>query len=385
MDATERAERWRQARRAHLDGLHWLVEDLTGPRPVRYVAGELLVATEHRTAALQAVADLGAGAVTEDEPLPGVRRLRARGLDAITATRRLREEIPDGALVGPNHVLVAAPPHEQGGPFGRPVAVAAAHIDADVVPDHPVRVVVLDTGVWADSPLPASRYRVDPGDVESTVDANHDDVIDSDVAHANFIAGVVLQGCRQADVRVVKVLDTFGIGTELDLAQHIARLSNVDILNLSLGAFSTNDAPPVLLRAALEQFLSGQDRMMVAAAGNDSCADRPFWPAAFSGAGQPWSEQVIAVAAHDGTAICPWSNTGPWVDIAAPGANVVSTYIHHPEFASGWAAWSGTSFATPSVVAALVTLAGEAGSLRDAGKQLRASASRTIGGYAALS
>jgi subtilisin family serine protease len=360
-----------------------LAEDVTGPRPVRYVAGELLVATEHRTPALEAVADLGAGDVTEDEPLPGIRRLRAHGLDAITATRRLRERVPEGALVGPNHVLVATP-HEQGGPFGRPVAVAAAHIDADVVPDHPVRVVVMDTGVWADSPLPPSRYRVDPGDLESTVDVNHDDVIDSDVAHANFIAGVILQGSRRADVRVVKVLDTFGIGTELDLALHIAGLSNVDILNLSLGAFTTNDAPPVALRAALERFLSGQDRVVVAAAGNDGCADRPFWPAAFSRAGQPWSEQVIAVAAHDGAAICPWSNTGPWVDMAAPGVDIVSTYIHHPEFSSGWASWSGTSFATPSVVAAMVTLTGDAGSVRDAGKQLRASANHTIGGYAAL-
>lgn len=386
MDATQRIDRWRRARAAHLAGLPWLAEDLTGRQPVRYVAGELLVTATHHEDARRTVADLGIRAtdLTEDEPLPGILRLRARGLDAVRATRQLRGRLSPDAVVGPNHVLIATP-HEQGGPFGRPAATNAATIDPTAAPDTAIRVVVMDTGVWADSPLPTARYQVSALDYESNVDVDHDNSIDSDVGHANFIAGVVLQGTQQARVQVVKVLDTFGVTTELDLAIRIAALSDVDILNLSLGAFTADDQPPVLLRAALDTFLSGHDRVVVAAAGNDGCPDRPFWPAAFSRAAVSWADQVIAVAAHDGTAICAWSNTGAWVDVAAPGADVVSTYINHPDFSSGWATWSGTSFATPHVVAAIATQAADQAGPRAAVKHLLGTTPRRIGGYAALS
>jgi subtilisin family serine protease len=385
MDGDRRLERWRQARAAHLSRLGWVAQDVTGSRPVRYVAGELLVAVEDGDEARRAVSRLGirSGEVTEDEPLPGVRRLRARGLDGVRASRQAREQRAE-ARVSPNHVLVATP-HDQGGPFGRPIVAEAGTIDATAAPDGTARVVVLDTGVWADSPLPTTRYRVDPDDYESDVDVDRDNVIDSDVGHANFIAGVILRGTRQAQVRIVKVLDTFGVTTELDLATRIIGLSDVDILNLSLGAFTDNDQPPILLGIALNRFLAAEDRIVVAAAGNDGSADRPFWPAAFSRAGRPWSDQVIAVGAHDGSAVCSWSNTGPWIDLVAPGQDVVSTYLHHPEFSTGWAAWSGTSFATPYVVAALAELTTGTGSARLAAKQLLAVINGAIGGYAALS
>jgi subtilisin family serine protease len=242
----------------------------------------------------------------------------------------------------------------------------------------------MDTGVWADSPLPAARYQVAQGDYETDVDVDRDNVIDSDVGHANFIAGVILQGTRHAQVRIVKVLDTFGVGTELQLALRIAALTDVDVLSLSLGAYTVDGEAPVLLRWALNRFLLGRDRVVVAAAGNDGVTDRPFWPAGFAGADVPWRQQVLAVAAHDGQALCPWSNSGPWVTLAAPGADVVSTYIHHPEFGTGWAAWSGTSFATPHVVALIAEHAASTGSVLSAAKQVMSSSPRSIGGYAAV-
>ncbi|WP_327004720.1 S8/S53 family peptidase [Dactylosporangium sp. NBC_01737] len=384
-DPTRRLDRWRQRRAAHLAGLQWLGTETTGGQPVRYVSGELLVVDEHYDDARRVVEGLGhrAADVATDEPLPGVRRLRAPGLDAVRATRRTRERASDGGVAGPNHVLLASP-YEQGGPFGRPVAAAAAAIDGSPAADGAARVVVMDTGVWADSPLPASRYQVAQADYETDVDVDRDNVIDSDVGHANFIAGVVLQGTRQAQVRIVKVLDTFGVGTELQLALRIAALTDVDVLSLSLGAYTVDGEPPVLLRWALNRFLLGRDRVAVAAAGNDGVTDRPFWPAGFAGADVPWRQQVLAVAAHDGQALCPWSNSGPWVTLAAPGADVVSTYIHHPEFGTGWAAWSGTSFATPHVVALIAEHAASTGSVLSAAKQVMSSSPRSIGGYAAV-
>jgi subtilisin family serine protease len=351
---------------------------------VRYVAGELLAVDEHYDDARAAVSALGVAArdLTEDAPLPGVRRIRAKGLDPLAATRRVRGRVGAGTLVGPNHVLLGSP-HEQGGPFGRPVAADAGAI-GPAGGDAGLRVVVMDTGVWADSPLPAARYQVLDSDCETVVDADGDDVLDSDVGHANFIAGVILQGTSRARVRICKVLDSFGVGTELELARRIAGLDDADVLNLSLGAYTVDDQPPAVLRWALEGFLSGHDRLVVAAAGNDGISGAPFWPAGFAGSTVPWHQQVIAVAAHDGAAVCQWSNSGPWVTLAAPGADVVSTYINHSDFSSGWAAWSGTSFATPHVVAAIAESAAQSGSVLASAKQVTSSAAATFAGYPAI-
>ncbi|GAA2393694.1 S8/S53 family peptidase [Dactylosporangium salmoneum] len=380
---TERLNRWRRRRAEHLAALPWLATT-SGARPARYVAGELLAVDEHYDDARSAVSALGHDArdLTEDRPLPGVRRIRAKGLDAPAAARRVRDRAGADAAVGPNHVLLGAP-HEQGGPFGRPVASRAGAIGP--AGRDGVRVVVLDTGIWADSPLPTDRYQVADADHETVVDADGDSVLDSDVGHANFIAGVILQGSGRARVRVMRVLDSFGVGTELELATRIAGLTDADVLNLSLGAYTVDDQPPVLLQWALGRFLAGQDRLVVAAAGNEGLDGPPFWPAAFAGSTVPWREQVLAVAAHDGAVVCPWSNAGPWVSVAAPGADVVSTYINHADFSSGWAAWSGTSFATPHVVAAIAEAAAQAPGVVAAAKQVVSAATRSIGGYPSLS
>lgn len=306
------------------------------------------------------------------------------------AVRRLRGQLPQGSVVGPNHVFMSTP-HEHGGPFGPPVAADAPPAKLAPSPDNasPVRVVVMDTGIWLDSPLPAGCYSATPENHETVLDGDADGMLDSDVGHANFIAGVVAQDTAGAQVRIVKILDSFGVCTEADLAVAITGLTDTDVLNLSLGGFSIGDLPPAALSAALQTFLSGGDRVVVAAAGNNGIADRPFWPAAFAAGqaagGASWAGQVLAVAAHDGTAICEWSNTGPWVSVAAPGADIVSTYINHELFTSGWAAWSGTSFATPKVVAAIVDRVATAGSVTAAAAAVRAEAQgNPLGGYPAL-
>jgi thermitase len=383
----DRLQRWEHARSARLSTLPWLRTEVQDGRRVRFVADEILVQDHGVAIAHRTLNGLGhrASEIAEDEPHTGLRRLSTPGLDVTSAVRQLRGQLP-GAVVGPNHVFISTP-HEHGGPFGP--AVPADAPPAKLAPSasgaSSVRVVVMDTGVWTDSPLPSGCYSATPENYETVLDGDANGELDSDVGHANFIAGVVVQGTDAAQVRIIKVLDTFGVCTEAQLAAAITGLTDVDVLNLSLGGFSIGDQPPAVLASALSTFLSGTGRVVVAAAGNDGVTDRPFWPAAFSAGGTAWASQVLAVAAHDGSDVCPWSNKGPWVTLAAPGADVVSTYIRHTNFGTGWAAWSGTSFATPRVVAAVVERVSVAGSVLAAAEQVRSEAAQhPVGGYPSL-
>ena len=80
-----------------------------------------------------------------------------------------------------------------------------------------------------------------------------------------------------------------------------------------------------------------------------------------------------------------WSNTEPWVTLAAPGEDVTSTFINYPTFTSGWAQWSGTSFAVPYVVAAITEQVATSGTVLAAAQQVRKiAATRAYGPYPGL-
>jgi subtilisin family serine protease len=318
---------------------------------------------------------------------PGFRRLQVDGLDVPAAIRGVhaRAGRQQGAVVaGPNHVFLSAP-FEHGGPFGPPVPAVAGTLPPGVTPETPARISVLDTGIWKDSPLPDTCYTATDSDYEVDVDIDGDGILDTDVGHANFIAGVVMRNTVKARIRIVRVLDTFGLCTEVDLANALLRLTDVDVINLSLGGFTVDDSPPVVLQSALRTLLEGHDRVLVAAAGNDGQRGRPYWPAAFAADDQPWCRQIVAVAAHDGHALCDWSNAGDWVSLLAPGADITSTFVHHEAFTDGWAQWSGTSFAAPYVVAAVADRIDDTGSAVAALEQVRAlAASHEYGQFPAL-
>jgi thermitase len=386
----DRLARYNERRQSRLRSLPALRHAPAGASRAWYVADELLVVDEGRRHVERYLGrdrvPAGAG---DEEVVPGLRRYRVPGLDVPATVRGVRGSLPAGAdVASPNHVFLASP-FNHGGPFGPPTRVPGSTVAPRGETANLVPVTIIDTGMWTHTVLPTDYLKADGVEYETETDVDHDGLLDGDVGHANFIAGVIAMHTSRVELGVLRVLDTFGICTEDALVQAISRIDpTTKVINLSLGGFTPDDVPPVGLRVALEGALSGQDRVAIAAAGNDGNRTNPFWPAAFAASGTSWSGQVAAVAAHDGTGLCAWSNAGSWVTLAAPGEDVESTFIKHDElFPEGWALWSGTSFATPRVVAAVaarikngVTATAALDGLVNAVK----AANVTFGGYYAL-
>jgi hypothetical protein len=293
-------------------------------------------------------------------------------LDAIARVRRLTAKRPQGPVrVAPNHVLVGenaitltGEPRVQGGP-GSSVRVAKP---PKALPQRTtragdgkgVRIAVLDTGLFTHPWLQAVQAAPNSADVW---DVDHDDYADAESGHGTFIAGLILQVAPAAEVYIVKVLDSHGVGDDAGVAKAMEQLpQDVDIVNLSLGGYTMDDAAPLAIACALNA-MRKQRNVVVAAAGNAG-KPRPFWPAAF--------KQVVAVGAVEEKDAhwqkADFSNYGWWVDATARGVNLQSTFTKGkskkatgsaPDPADpwiafdGWAAWDGTSFAGP-ITAAMI-------------------------------
>ena len=205
-------------------------------------------------------------------------------------------------------------------------------------------VAVIDTGVQADHPELAGKTTagydfVDmdrmPGDVGDGRDNDFDGVTDEMVGHGTHVAGIVVLAAPDARIMPVRALDTEGRGTTFGIARAIrfATTNGADVVNLSLGSSRDTEL--------LGDLIGDDDddagpTVFVAAAGNDANAVQQF-PAAEDGA--------IAVASVDGERKkSDFSNYGGWVTVAAPG-----TDIYAPFPTGRYAAWSGTSMATPFV------------------------------------
>ncbi len=225
---------------------------------------------------------------------------------------------------------------------------------------------VVDTGVDLVHPDLVNRIH-SPG-----IDfVNNDDSAQDDHGHGTHVAGIIAAEANNGlgisgvnwNVRIlpIKVFNRNALGQTSWVANGIiyAATHGARVINMSLGGRD------VIVNQTLElavKFAYDQNVVMVAAAGNDGIAG-VWYPAAY----KPY---VLAAAASDqndrrvtldATGDKWGSNTGPEVDVAAPGLDIISTWPFglfqrgHPGFPGYVYDW-GTSMSTAFVsgLAALI-------------------------------
>ena len=234
-------------------------------------------------------------------------------------------------------------------------------------------VAVIDTGAQLDHPdlnenfEDVARYDFVDNDRNPTeravgLDADGDDLKDEVVGHGTHVAGIVDLVAPAAKIMPLRVLNSDGYGDVFTIAKAIsyAKSNGADVINLSLGSSHRSATLQGVIKDTIKN-----DVVFAAAAGNSN-SSLPHYPAAGNGT-MASADGLVAVTAVDMYAKkSDYANYGIWVDVAAPGNGIRSTFP-----VGMYANWSGTSMATPFVSGQAALIHAVYGSLDPAGVETK--------------
>lgn len=243
------------------------------------------------------------------------------------------------------------------------------YFTATTIPAGRVRVAVIDTGVDCTHPdfMNASGTSADSAAggqinftlsyafVQTTVAGAACAWFD-DAGHGTHTAGTVAASTQNGqgvaalgypvELIIYKGLDSNGSGDDVTLSNAIMKAADAGarVVSMSLGGAGYSQSLQDAINYAWQR-----NTLVVAAAGNSNVSTLTF-PAG--------ANHAIGVAASDSTNNrASFSNYGSYVDIAAPGVSILSTYPVNKN-TGGYATLSGTSMATPHVSALAGLVAG---------------------------
>jgi Subtilase family len=305
---------------------------------------------------------LGASIAENGGLIAGVTLLQTRleTLDALSIVRRSY----GAGVASPDHFVTLSPagwcaPIE-------PTAVPAwADPDPAVSPGHGlgkgVRVLVVDGGLGTDAAATHTWLHGVTGDpdlgkvIGATVD------LQPYSGHGTFVAGVLRCMAPRADVIVRRAFVKAGGSFESDLVRMLDRVLSrdaPDLICMPAGTYTLDALPPLTFRAFLDRLRDHKGVALVTPAGNDATSDY-FFPAAM--------REVVSAGALDTgwRTRAAYTNRGGWVDVYAPGTDLVNAFLSgtfeciegaakgQQRTFTGMARWTGTSFAS-AVVAGLI-------------------------------
>ncbi len=210
-----------------------------------------------------------------------------------------------------------------------------------------VIVAVVDSG---SGPHPDLAENLLPGrSIIGTVESQDGRDIDAS-GHGTHVAGIIAAVANNgiggsgvapnAKILPIQVLDQAGQGDARDVAAgvRLAADNGARVINLSLGGATESSS----LTQAIT-YANDKGVLVVAAAGNGGAADKPKWPASL--------DLTLAVTAVDqANNATTFDQRGDYIDLSAPGANIVSTAK------GGYVTLSGTSMEAGFVAGAAALL-----------------------------